>query len=41
MSRIAKQPINIPETVNFNDDDISWSVKGPNGSLSLKKKSIR
>ena len=37
MSRIAKQPINIPETVNFNDDDLSWSVKGPKGSLSLKK----
>ena len=37
MSRIAKQPINIPETVNFNDDDLYWSVKGPKGSLSLKK----
>ena len=37
MSRIAKQPINIPETVNFNDDDLSWSVKGPKGNLSLKK----
>ena len=36
MSRIAKQPINIPEKVNFNDD-LSWSVKGPKGSLSLKK----
>jgi len=37
MSRIAKQPINIPDTVTFNDDDLSWSVKGPKGSLSLKK----
>jgi len=37
MSRIAKQPINIPEAVNFNDDDLCWSVKGPKGSLSLKK----
>ena len=41
MSRIAKQPINIPESVDFKDDDLSWSVKGPNGSLSLKKKSLR
>jgi len=41
MSRIAKQPINIPDTVTFNDDDLSWSVKGPKGSLSLKKKSLR
>ena len=37
MSRIAKQPINIPDSVDFMDDDIFWSVKGPNGNLSLKK----
>jgi len=37
MSRIAKQLINIPEKVDFQDKDNMWLVNGPNGSLSLKK----
>ena len=37
MSRIAKQPINIPEKVKFEEDKGLWSVDGPNGKLSLKK----
>ena len=37
MSRIAKQPINIPEKVKFEEDKNLWSVDGPNGKLSLKK----
>ena len=37
MSRIAKQPIIFPEKVNFEDDKDLWSIKGPNGSLTLKK----
>jgi large subunit ribosomal protein L6 len=37
MSRIAKQPINIPEKVSFEDDKNVWFVSGPNGKLSLKK----
>ena len=37
MSRIAKQPINIPEKVNFEEDKHMWFVNGPNGKLSLKK----
>ena len=37
MSRIAKQPINIPEKVNFEEDKHMWLVNGPNGKLSLKK----
>ena len=37
MSRIAKQPIIVPEKVNFEENDSFWSVKGPNGNLSLKK----
>jgi ribosomal protein L6P/L9E len=40
MSRIAKQPINIPEKVNFEEDKDMWLVNGPNGKLSLKKKSF-
>ena len=37
MSRISKQPINIPEKVSFEEDTNMWSVIGPNGKLSLKK----
>ena len=37
MSRIAKQPINIPEKVKFEEDKGLWTVDGPNGKLSLKK----
>ena len=37
MSRIAKQPINIPEKVEFKDEKDFWSVGGPNGNLTLKK----
>ena len=37
MSRIAKQPISIPEKVKFEEDKGLWSVDGPNGKLSLKK----
>ena len=37
MSRIAKQPIIVPEKVNFEEDKHMWLVNGPNGNLSLKK----
>ena len=37
MSRIAKQPINIPEKVKFEEDKGHMAVDGPNGKLSLKK----
>ena len=40
MSRIAKQPINIPEKVKFEEDKHLWSVNGPNGKFVLKKKSL-
>ena len=34
---IRDRPIIFPEKVNFEDDKDLWSVKGPNGNLTLKK----
>ena len=35
MSRVAKQPINLPSGVDINIDDSLLSVKGPKGNLSV------
>ncbi|MNM78385.1 50S ribosomal protein L6 [compost metagenome] len=37
MSRVAKKPVNLPKGVELNIQPESVSVKGPKGSLSLKK----
>ena len=37
MSRVAKQPINLPKGVEFNNQADTLSVKGPKGNLSLAK----
>ena len=37
----AKQPINIPEKVKFEEDKGLWSVDGPNGKLSLKNRFVK
>ena len=39
MSRVAKQPINLPKGVEFKNQDNNLSVKGPKGTLSLAKPS--
>lgn len=36
MSRIGKQPINIPDGVNVTVQDGSVDIKGPNGNLNVK-----
>ncbi|KRG64506.1 50S ribosomal protein L6 [Stenotrophomonas humi] len=37
MSRVAKKPVNLPKGVELDIQPESVSVKGPKGSLSLKK----
>jgi large subunit ribosomal protein L6 len=36
MSRVAKQPIELPKGVEFKDNDGEITVKGPKGALSMQ-----